>query len=114
MGKREMYVMVLYDGALKQKSSLKEIGAGLEEEGVPYRMQPMDEEGPPHAAGLGAIAADMSPLQVGIGVDRNGVLALHHEKLKNHGPYLQDDWQNGRDLGKNAGRLVKGLPLYLA
>ncbi|WNC13948.1 glycerol dehydratase reactivase beta/small subunit family protein [Brevibacillus brevis] len=112
MAKRDVYVMILFDAHVEEREWLREVCAGLEEEGVPYRLQPWHER-EPSAARLGCIAAESSPLQVGIGLDRYGVIHLHHEKLKSPEPYLRDGWQNGRALGKNAGRLVKGLPLYV-
>lgn len=105
--------MVHYDRELERAEWLRAVCAGLEEEGVPYRAQPSGEVSF-GAAELATSAAEMSPLQTGIGLDCHGALALQHEKLKGRAPYLQDCWQNGRLLGKNAGRLVKGLPLYLA
>lgn len=111
MNRRDVFVLVMYDFATEQSVWLREVCAGLEEEGVPYRVEGYEGENG-CAVRLAAIAAGRSPLQVGIGLGSSGELAVHHEKLHNRPPYLQDVWQNGRILGKNAGRLVKGLPLY--
>lgn len=111
MNKRKIFIPILYDRDV-QTDAMKEIYAGLEEEGIPFLLQQWDEK--LNSVELGAVAASMSPLQVGIGVDQNGALCLHHDKLRLREPYLKDKIANGRRLGKNAARLVKGLPLYLA
>ncbi|WCK52631.1 glycerol dehydratase reactivase beta/small subunit family protein [Aneurinibacillus sp. Ricciae_BoGa-3] len=110
MSKSEIYIVILYDNGV-QSQILKEISAGLEEEGVPFRLQQLDET--LDCVVLGKMAAAISPLQVGIGVDHHGDLCLHHEKLEAGNPYLREKLGNGRNLGKNAARLSKGLPLYL-
>lgn len=110
MSKREIYIPILYDCRIGPER-IEEICAGLEEEGVPFQLQPWGET--LDASELGARASSMSPLQVGIGVDHHGDLCLHHEKLEARDPYLRDTMANGRRLGKNAARLAKGLPLYL-
>jgi hypothetical protein len=109
MNKHEVYIPILYDSRI-QFHQMKEICAGLEEEGVPFQLYQRDEI--LDFIQLGALAASMSPLQVGIGVDQQGNSCLHHEKLRQAEPYLKDRLINGRRLGKNAARLVKGLPLY--
>ncbi|BCJ85592.1 glycerol dehydratase reactivase beta/small subunit family protein [Effusibacillus dendaii] len=109
MNKREIYIPILYEKSVPFEV-LKEICAGLEEEGVPFRLVQREQD--LGLVALGAVAASMSPLHVGIGVDSNEGLCLHHDKLRAEEPYLQDRIENGRRLGKNAARLVKGLPLY--
>jgi hypothetical protein len=110
MNNRKIYVPILYNKDLLP-GQMEEVCAGLEEEGVPYSLQMRD--GTNSSIELGATAAAMSSLQVGIGIDPKGNICVHHEKLKAAEPYLQDSLQNGRRLGKNAARLVKGLPLSL-
>ncbi|MBK5442855.1 MULTISPECIES: glycerol dehydratase reactivase beta/small subunit family protein [Peribacillus] len=108
MNKREVNIAILYDSALNV-NQIQEICAGLEEEGVSFLVQKCDKAS--NYIELGSKAACMSPLKVGIGIDRVGNICVHHENLKQEEPYLQDIIQNGRKLGKNAARLVKGLPL---
>ncbi|MDQ0220415.1 pduH protein [Peribacillus cavernae] len=110
MNKREINIPILYNSALLSEQ-IKEVCAGLEEEGVPFSLQERHKTG--SFIELGAAAAAMSPLRVGIGIDQNGNVCVHHEKLKQEEPYVQGNIQNGRRLGKNAARLVKGLPLSL-
>lgn len=109
MSLREVHVSILYNKALDSEK-IKEVCAGLEEEGVPYLLQ---EDQRDNSIELAVNAASSSPLQVGIGIDHKGILSIHHEKLHKDKPYLMGDLQNGRGIGKNAARLVKGLPLML-
>lgn len=109
MKRREVYIAVLYHSAL-DSNQIKEVCAGLEEEGVSFLLKECDKAN--NFTELGNIAAGMSPLNVGIGIDQFGKLCVHHEKLKSEEPYIQDILQNGRKSGKNAARLVKGLPLF--
>jgi hypothetical protein len=108
MNKPDKYIMILYNSTLLREQ-VKEVYAGLEEEGVPFLFQERDKAST--FIELGWEAATISSLQIGIGIDKNGYICLHHEKLKQEEPYLQDTLQNGRKIGKNAARLVKGLPL---
>lgn len=110
MSKREIYIPVLYT-AEAECDIIREICAGLEEEGVPFITEFCSEN--LDATELAVRAAFLSPLQVGVGVDRQGRGALHHEKLTQSAPYIAENGGNGRALGKNAARLVKGLPLIL-
>jgi hypothetical protein len=108
MNKREIYVPILFHSSLSP-DQIQEVCAGLEEEGVPFSLQKRHKE--KNFIELGWKAANISPLQVGIGIDQDGNLCVHHEKLKKDEPYLQCHLENGRKLGKNAARLIKGLPL---
>lgn len=86
------------------------ICAGLEEEAVPFHVHRWVQT--PGMDLASVVAGQMSALQVGIGVESNGGLVLYHEKLGKK-PYLTEKREYARRLGKNAARLVKGLPLYL-
>lgn len=87
---------------------------GLEEEGIPAETQPS-------AAGtvaeLAKLAADGSPLDVGIGVSgADRAVALHHRDLAAAEPLFvlrgaELEPALLRRLGANAARLVKGNPL---
>jgi hypothetical protein len=110
MMKGEVYIPILYNSTLSS-GQMQEVCSGLEEEGVPFYLQ--ERNNTDSFIELGAEAAAMSPLQVGIGIDQTGNLCVHHEKLKPEEPYLLDNLYNGRKVGKNAARLIKGLPLSL-
>jgi hypothetical protein len=87
---------------------------GLEEEGIPAETQPS-------AAGtvaeMAKLAADGSPLNVGIAVSgADGAVALHHRDLAASQPLFvlrpaELEPALLRRLGANAARLVKGNPL---
>ncbi len=72
-----------------------------------------------NAVSLAKEAAQMSPLNVGIGVDgREGTLALHHRDLPEDHPlfvlkFSEVSGDQLRKLGINAARLVKAEPLVL-
>jgi hypothetical protein len=89
---------------------------GLEEEGIPAEMRPPAAG---TAAELAKLAADNSPLNVGIAIcaaDR--AVALHHRDLAAPQPLFvlrPDELEPARlrRLGVNAARLVKGNPLAI-
>ncbi|MGP4082560.1 glycerol dehydratase reactivase beta/small subunit family protein [Pseudalkalibacillus sp. R45] len=110
MNKRKIHITILYNSSV-DPDQLQEVCAGLEEEGVPFLLQKLNDVR--DFIQLGNEAASMSPLQVGIGIDKDGKSCVHHQKLKQEEPYLQDTLQNARRLGKNAARLVKGLLLSI-
>ena len=80
---------------------VKEVCAGLEEEGVPFACKQISDEG-----------FSFTSLQVSILIRNEHAISIFHEKLPNR-PYLIERKQNGRRAGQNAARLVKGLPLFL-
>ena len=87
---------------------------GLEEEGIPAEVQEVSGGG---AVVLAKRAADMSPLNVGIGMNgAEGMVALHHRDLPAEKPLFTLTMKDVgavqfRILGANAARLVKGEPL---
>lgn len=94
----------------------REVLAGIEEEGVPYVVRRVDAAHRCWAAtDLAQQAALSSPLQVGVGVGREGEVSVHHSKLAEPAPALGSagvaDQAMARTLGHNAARIVVGLPL---
>jgi len=87
---------------------------GLEEEGIPAKVREVQYGS---AETIAKQAADSSHLNVGIGVDGNGQVAvLHHRDLPEEKPLFSlgaNEFQSAqlRRLGANAARLVKGNPL---
>ena len=87
---------------------------GLEEEGIPAETQP-SAAGP--IADMAKLAADGSPLDVGIAVSgTDPAVALHHRDLAASQPLFvlrppELEPALLRRLGANAARLVKGNPL---
>lgn len=94
--------------AVPGSAAVRDIVAGIEEEGVPYLVEMAE----PHAAAvdLAQRAAMLSPLGVGIGV---GVFEawVQHVKFSGPVPELSSAATDSRTLGHNAARIVVGLPL---
>jgi uncharacterized protein YeaC (DUF1315 family) len=90
---------------------LREIELGMEEEGIPWKLE---ERQNGSALELAWEAAKSSTLEVGIGVDGETIV-LHHNKLEQAQPLFRISARSGpeqvRALGANAARLVKKLPL---
>lgn len=105
---------------------LRELRAGLEEEGVPCRVVTATADAPSAAATAPAVAAPCaaaalahaaaktSPVGVGLGLDARHA-CLHLPQLAPEAPLvsldLPHDAERLRALGHNAARLVKGAPL---
>jgi hypothetical protein len=100
-------VVVLYHPDPGNRRCLREIDAGMEEEGVPFRI----EEAVGGSAGeLAYAAAQASNLDVGVGVDAVGNICVHHAKLPSDAPALVGSSLTARAMGHNAARLVSGIP----
>ena len=102
-------VMAVYPHA-GSESKIRELQAGMEEEGIPWTMIQGNEV---DATLLAYQAAVYSKLGVGVGIGPQG-LAIQHDKLPVQEPLFQlttsgtsRDW---RTYGYNAARLVKGIP----
>ncbi|HYG56853.1 MAG TPA: glycerol dehydratase reactivase beta/small subunit family protein [Symbiobacteriaceae bacterium] len=105
-------VVVFVDPAYLDTALLTELLAGLEEEGVPARVRPAAGS----AVAMAHQAALESPLEVGLGLDRRGAMALHHRRTQPDRPLFATgdspvDGLVARDLGVSAARLVKVQPL---
>jgi hypothetical protein len=92
---------------------LRQVCAGVEEEGVPTDV--VDVPGAHDATALAHAAAEESRLGVGIGLDASGAAAVHHGTLPERTPVAATparassaDW---RRAGRIAARVVKHLPL---
>ncbi|GAA1205687.1 glycerol dehydratase reactivase beta/small subunit family protein [Prauserella alba] len=101
---------------------MRELLAGLEEEGVPVRLasgtptggaatSPADSGEAATAVELAHAAARASPLDVGVGIDVEGRVCVHHAKRPADRPVVTTDATRARWCGHNAARLVVGLPL---
>lgn len=104
-------IVVLADSA---GPAVREVLAGIEEEGVPYSAQPVtDADHGMAAADLAIRAATQSPLQVGVGVSAAGDVCVCHARLDQPVFELAAGSASAaiRTLGHNAARIVAGLPL---
>jgi Dehydratase medium subunit len=92
---------------------LREVCAGVEEEGVPTELVQVADGG--DATALAHAAAQESRLDVGIGLDAAGATAVHHGKLPERSPAATTGPSaaaaDHRRAGRIAARVVKGLPL---
>ncbi|PZG23500.1 glycerol dehydratase reactivase beta/small subunit family protein [Nonomuraea aridisoli] len=126
-------VVVLHHPGPRSRRCLGDVTAGLEEEGVPFRIEQAEETGGPDRAEqaeeggpdrveeawrareggareLAFAAAQASELDVGVGVDAAGDVCVHHAKLPPHAPVAAGPARGARVMGHNAGRLVAGIP----
>ncbi|WP_158735625.1 glycerol dehydratase reactivase beta/small subunit family protein [Alteribacillus sp. YIM 98480] len=101
MANKNVYIPILFRKNTNP-FELKEICAGLEEEGVPYILKEMKrvEHAPP------------SSLHVKIMMDEHSN-KICHDKLAEKNPYMEEKKGLERSIGKNAARLVKGLPMVM-
>lgn len=86
-----------------QEKIISEVLAGIEEEGVLYQV--MVDSSAHSASTLAALSAQMSQLEVGIGIfEREVCLTVHALR----GEPLFKTYAAYRELGQNAARYVKG------
>jgi len=108
-------IEVYWSGSLITPDLLQYLLQGIEEEGVPYHV--LEQNSTHNAIQLSAKAAIDSTLEVGIGWDDKGYLALHHRRLPENEALFQAPWPHTpaslRVFGSHAARLVKGLPFKL-
>ena len=89
---------------------VQEILAGAEEEGVRMRVTSSDSG---DAAGLAQSASSASALGIGVGLFRQQAM-VWIEALNRFNPLLRAEIktpEQARELGANAARYVKGIPL---
>lgn len=103
-------IYIYYSSEIKDTSIFNDILFGIEEEGIPYEMKEKKELDP---FKLGYKAAQDSKLSVGIGIHLSGKIILTFNKLKEKEALFISSLDLGetslRNLGANAGRLVKGI-----
>jgi len=90
-----------------------EVLAGIEEEGVPYILERATSD--QSAVELARRAAQRSSLEVGVGADHEGRVAIMHAKLPESVAGLFSETRAtpavARVAGHNAARIVVGIPL---
>lgn len=103
-------IMLYVCGHAGYEQKIREIEAGIEEEGVPCSLVLADE---PDAVVLARLGAQRSPLGVGIGVG-SAAICIHYHKLPENQPLFLtkggEKPQEWRLFGYNAARLIKGIP----
>lgn len=107
-------IKIFISESMSGSDVLREIECGVEEESVPYEIYRFTEES---CVALAYRAARESVLEVGIGPDRAGCLAVHYIKLPQDEPLFRIDYTGDfrkiRSVCSNAARLVKGTPFIL-
>lgn len=106
-------ILVLTAQPDTEAGTLRQVLAGIEEEGVPFevvRVVEPDED----AATLATAAADRSSLRVGVGVSADGSLAATHRSLP-EGQLFESAAAEvcdsvARGVGRHAARVVVGAP----
>jgi len=92
------------------EAKLRELQAGMEEEGVPYSLL---DGSPADALSLAYKGAQASLLGVGVGISPVA-MCIHYQKMPEGQPLFilegQGTLPEWRYFGYNAARLVKGLP----
>ena len=92
------------------EQKIREVQAGMEEEGIPCLVVQTEEF---DAVGLAYQGACASKLGVGLGIGAEG-LCIHYSKLPERQPLFALNVPgtpvNWRHFGYNAARLVKGIP----
>lgn len=106
-------VVLLAAGGAHDAHALRQVLAGLEEEGVPAVV---DTGAADDCVALAERAAERSSLEVGVGIAADG-LCLTHRALRRRPPleHVADPAvaSQARRLGHDAARLVTGIPLKL-
>lgn len=103
-------VVVYCADSVQSTTCVRQIDAGLEEEGIPSRIEYVQDA---NATELAFAAANASNLDVGVGVDVTGRICIHHAKLPADRPALVGYEAAARDLGHNAARLVSRIPFKI-
>ena len=107
-------IEVYWTGPLFSEPLRQRLAEGMEEEGVPYRFS---EQAGADAVSLSSQAAHASTLEVGVGLDAEGNMAVHTRRLPADQPLFLAAWPHDaaalRRFGSHAARLVKGLPFRL-
>jgi hypothetical protein len=101
-------IVIYVDAHFGQEAKLREVQAGIEEEGVPSSWC----VGAGDAYSLACRGAAESPLGVGIGIGAEA-MSVHYHKLPADKPLFvlpAGEPPAWRRLGGNAARLVKGTP----
>lgn len=106
-------IYIYYSSEINNISAFNDLLFGIEEEGIPYEIKEIKDCDSCDSLELSYKAAQDSRLAVGIGIHVNGKITLTLNKLKKGENLfvatLDSDKNILRNLGANAGRLVKGI-----
>lgn len=121
-GARRPAVILYHHPDLRSTQALRAVSAGLEEEGVLYEIREVADPRAlvMRAAELAHLAASESLLGVGVALAADGSVAVQTAKMDPGFPILQTQTRTEdrlsalREMGHDAARIVKGLPLKSA
>jgi hypothetical protein len=108
INKHSIYIFCSED--IKGNELVDQIGYGIEEEGIPFKVDYKKETSPDN---LAYTAAQQSKLGIGIGIDSNNRVVLQMEKLSRDNPVFNkriEDYFQAKLMGINAARLEKKIP----
>jgi len=107
-------IVICVSKSFDNERVLREALRGVEEESVPCVVL---READGDAASLSFTGAERSALEVGIGIDHLGEMAVHYRKLPPQRPLFQIHYKNEfaaiKGVCANAARLVKNTPFIL-
>ncbi len=107
-------IKVFISSLFNNEKVLLDIISGVEEESIPLEVEIKEID---DGMLLAYEAALQSNLQVGIGIDSKGIVAVHYTSLDKETPLFKVDYniesKKIRAIGSNSARLVKGIPFIL-
>jgi len=109
--KENIGIFIYYEEGLIDLKLLHSLSYGIEEEGIPYIIKKSELH---DYRSLSQLASEESQLDVGIGLDSNGNVCIHHSKLPDHHYLFESNFKGDEHgiifIGANGARLVKGIP----
>ena len=102
-------IKVYFDCDHLSESDFRDVLLGIEEEGIPYDVQPKNIS---DVLELAYQASISSRIGVGVGISKEGIV-LQYEKLDKAAPLFRIklyQLELHRKIGSNAARLVKKMP----
>lgn len=106
-------IVVAHSKSVEDSEILDFICYGIEEEGIPYKLVPMDLK---DAVSLAKEGAKQSKLGIGLSFDQGGKGCLNHTNFKDDKVLFLHDiktQEDARILGTNGARLMKGIPFKM-
>ena len=107
-------IIIYLSQSFRNQAVLRDVVSGVEEESIPYEVFQAPEDDGVRLAHRGA---GESVLEVGIGVDSKGCIAVHYRMLPPESPLFHLNYNREADkirsVCSNAARLVKGTPFIL-
>ncbi len=111
---RPVTIKVFVSSLFSNEKVLLDVISGVEEESIPLEVEIKDID---DGVLLAYEGARQSVLDVGIGVDSKGTIAVHYKTLEKDAPLFKIDYNFDKDKIRstcsNSARLVKGVPFIL-